>query len=88
MNVVNKHLKMIYKVSNRQENLALEHFKKLMLTEMFYQNISIKDLARLSNVIAYRIEAFKYRNNRPLNLDEIVKIANVLNIDLNKLKEV
>ncbi len=88
MNVVNKHLKMIYKVSNRQENLALEHFKKLMLTEMFYQNISIKDLARLSNVIAYRIEAFKYRNNRPLNLDEIVKIANVLNIDLNNLKEV
>lgn len=88
MNVVNKHLKMIYKVSNRQENLALEHFKKLMLTAMFYQNISIKDLARLSNVIAYRIEAFKYGNNRPLNLDEIVKIANVLNIDLNNLKEV
>jgi len=80
------HLKMMYKVCKIKDNLALEHFKKLMLTEMFYQNISIKDLARLSNVIAYRIEAFKYRNNRPLNLDEIVKIANVLNIDLNKLK--
>lgn len=80
--------KMMYKVSKRNNNLALDHFKKLMLTAMFYQNISIKDLARLSNVIAYRIEAFKYRNNRPLNLDEIVKIANVLNIDLNKLKEV
>jgi hypothetical protein len=76
----------MYKVCKIKDNLALEHFKKLMLTEMFYQNISIKDLARLSNVIAYRIEAFKYRNNRPLNLDEIVKIANVLNIDLNKLK--
>lgn len=88
MNEVNKRLKMIYKISKRKDNLALEHFKKLMLTEMFYQNVSIKDLARLSNVIAYRIEAFKYRNNRPLNLDEIVKIANVLNIDLNKLKEV
>lgn len=79
---------MKYKVSEVNQRTKLDYFKKLMLTEMFYQNISIKDLARLSNVIAYRIEAFKYRNNRPLNLDEIVKIANVLNIDLNKLKEV
>lgn len=79
---------MKYKVSKVNQRTKLDYFKKLMLTEMFYQNISIKDLARLSNVIAYRIEAFKYRNNRPLNLDEIVKIANVLNIDLNKLKEV
>ena len=82
-------LKMMkYKVSEVNQRTKLDYFKKLMLTEMFYQNVSIKDLARLSNVIAYRIEVFKYRNNRPLNLDEIVKIANVLNIDLNKLKEV
>ena len=82
-------LKMMkYKVSKVNQRTKLDYFKKLMLTAMFYQNISIKDLARLSNVIAYRIEAFKYGNNRPLNLDEIVKIANVLNIDLNKLKEV
>ena len=79
---------MKYKVSEVNQRTKLDYFKKLMLTEMFYQNVSIKDLARLSNVIAYRIEVFKYRNNRPLNLDEIVKIANVLNIDLNKLKEV
>lgn len=42
----------------------------------------------MSGVTSERIRAFKYNTHRNLYLGEIVKIAKVLEIDLNELKGV
>ena len=68
------------------EEETIFKFKKLMLTDLFYKNISINELAKMSEVTSERIRAFKYNTHRPLYLGEIVKIAKVLEIDLNELK--
>lgn len=68
------------------EEETIFKFKKLMLTDLFYKNISINELAKMSEVTSERIRAFKYNTHRSLNLGEIVRIAKVLEIDLNILK--
>ena len=48
--------------------------------------MSNEELVKLSGVTNSKVYALKYGNNKSIKLDEIVKIAKVLDIDLNKLK--
>ncbi len=73
-------------VKEQVEEETIFKFKKLMLTDLFYKNISINELAKMSGVTSERIRAFKHNTHRNLYLGEIVKIAKVLEIDLNELK--
>lgn len=77
-----------FNVSKAKKTPKLQHFKKLMITEMFNKSITVSELAKLSGVTSDKVQAFKYTDKRPLKFDEIVKIAIALNIDLNELKGV
>ena len=77
-----------FNVSEVNKRTKLDYFKKLMITEMFNNSISVSELAKLSGVPSSKIQGFKYTDKRPLKFDEIVKVATALNIDLNELKGV
>lgn len=77
-----------FNISQATKTPKLQHFKKLMLTEMFNKSISVSELAKLSGVPSSKIQGFKYTNTSILKFDEIVKVATALNIDLNELKGV
>ena len=77
-----------FKVSEVNKRTKLDYFKKLMITEMFNNSISVSELAKLSGVPSSKIQGFKYTNTSILKFDEIVKVATALNIDLNVLKGV
>lgn len=77
-----------FKVSEVNKRTKLDYFKKLMITEMFNNSISVSELAKLSGVPSSKIQGFKYTQTSILKFDEIVKVATVLNIDLNVLKGV
>lgn len=77
-----------FNVSEVNKRTKLDYFKKLMITEMFNNSISVSELAKLSGVPSSKIQGFKYTNTSILKFDEIVKVATALNIDLNVLKGV
>lgn len=77
-----------FNVSEVNKRTKLDYFKKLMITEMFNNSISVSELAKLSGVPSSKIQGFKYTNTSILKFDEIVKVATALNIDLNELKGV
>ena len=77
-----------YNISEVNKRTKLDYFKKLMITEMFNNSISVSELAKLSGVPSSKIQGFKYTNTSILKFDEIVKVATALNIDLNVLKGV
>ena len=77
-----------FNVSEVNKRAKLDYFKKLMITEMFNNSISVSELAKLSGVPSSKIQGFKYTNTSILKFDEIVKVATALNIDLNELKGV
>lgn len=77
-----------FNVSEVNKRAKLDYFKKLMITEMFNNSISVSELAKLSGVPSSKIQGFKYTNTSILKFDEIVKVATALNIDLNVLKGV
>ena len=79
-------MRMFWTVSKKKESIAIEDFKKMVFTRMVHLKTSNTDLARLSGVASSRVQALKYGNSSSIKLDEIVKIAKVLDIDLNRLK--
>lgn len=79
-------MRMIWTVSKKKESIAIEDFKKMVFTRMVHLKTSNTDLARLSGVASSRVQALKYGNSSSIKLDEIVKIAKDLDIDLNRLK--
>lgn len=58
----------------------------MVFTRMVHLKMSNTNLARLSGVASSRVQALKYGNSSSIKLDEVVKIAKVLDIDLNRLK--
>jgi len=79
-------MRMIWKVSKKKQNIAIEDFKKMVFTRMVHLGMSNEELVKLSGVTNSKVYGLKYGNNKSIKLDEIVKIAKVLDIDLNKLK--
>lgn len=78
--------KMKWKVSKKNDNTAINEFKKMVFTRMVHLQIDNAELSKLSGVTNSKVLALKYGNNSTLKLGDIVKIAKTLNINLNDLK--
>lgn len=74
------------KVSKKNDNTAINDFKKMVFTRMTHLQMNNAELSKLSGVTNSKIIALKYGNNSTLKLGDIVKIAKVLRINLNDLK--
>ena len=73
-------------MSKKKQNIAIEDFKKMVFTRMVHLGMSNEELVKLSGVTNSKVYGLKYGNNKSIKLDEIVKIAKALDIDLNRLK--
>ena len=78
--------KMKLKVSKKNDNKAINEFKKMVFTRMVHLQMDNAELSKLSGVTNSKVLALKYGNNSTLKLGDIVKIAKALNINLNDLK--
>lgn len=58
----------------------------MVFAKMTHLQMSNEELIKLSGVTNSKVYGLKYGNNKSIKLDEIVKIAKSLDIDLNKLK--
>ena len=74
------------KVSKKNDNTAINDFKKMVFTRMTHLQMNNAELSKLSGVTNSKVLALKYGNNSTLKLGDIVKIAKALNINLNDLK--
>lgn len=74
------------KISKKNDNTAIDEFKKMVFTRMVHLQMDNAELSKLSGVTNSKVLALKYGNNSTLKLGDIVKIAKTLNINLNDLK--
>ena len=74
------------KISKKNDNTAIDEFKKMVFTRMVHLQMDNAELSKLSGVTNSRVLALKYGNKNTLKLGDIVKIAKVLRINLNDLK--
>lgn len=74
------------KISKKNDNTAIDEFKKMVFTRMVHLQMDNAELSKLSGVTNSRVLALKYGNKNNLKLGDIVKIAKVLRINLNDLK--
>lgn len=74
------------KISKKNDNTAIDEFKKMVFTRMIHLQMDNAELSKLSGVTNSKVYALKYGNSNTLKLGEIVKIAKTLNINLNDLK--
>ena len=74
------------KISKKNDNTAIDEFKKMVFTRMVHLQMDNAELSKLSGVTNSRVLVLKYGNKNTLKLGDIVKIAKVLRINLNDLK--
>lgn len=74
------------KISKKNDNTAIDEFKKMVFTRMVHLQMDNAELSKLSGVTNSKVLALKYGNNSTLKLGDIVIIAKTLNINLNDLK--
>ena len=74
------------KISKKNDNTAIDEFKKMVFTRMVHLQMDNAELSKLSGVTNSKVYALKYGNKNTLKLGDIVKIAKTLNINLNDLK--
>ena len=74
------------KISKKNDNTAIDEFKKMVFTRMVHLQMDNAELSKLSGVTNSKVLALKYGNKNTLKLGDIVKIAKVLRINLNDLK--
>lgn len=92
MNVENMLLKMvkkmIMKISKQNSNEAIPMFKYLLKTKQEETGISCEQIAKLTGIPYSNIGRIRYNSVKNIKLEHIIKIAKVLDIDLNELKGV
>ena len=93
MNAVSLHLKMVkamnkYKVSRKNNIKYSMKFRELLIDKIEKLKIKPTELSEISGVPKTSIYNFRYRINATLKFDYVVRLANALDIDLNKLKGV
>ena len=74
------------KISKKNDNTAIDEFKKMVFTKMVHLQMNNAELSKLSGVTNSKVLALKYGNSNTLKLGDIVKIAKFLKINLNDLK--
>ena len=75
-----------YKVSGKNNNKYSMKFRELLIEKIEQLKIKPTELSEISGVPKTCIYNFRYRINATLKFDYIVRLANALDIDLNKLK--
>ena len=80
--------KMIMKISKENSNEAIPMFKYLLKTKQEETGISCEQIAKLTGIPYSTIGRIRYNSVKNIKLEHIVKIAKVLDIDLNELKGV
>lgn len=76
------------KISKENSNEAIAAFKYLLKTRQEETGISCEQIAKLTGIPYSNIGRIRYNSVKNIKLEHIVKIAKVLDIDLNELKGV
>lgn len=79
---------MVLNVSNEKSNEAIPMFKYLLKTKQEETGISCEQIAKLTGIPYSNIGRIRYNSVKNIKLEHIIKIAKVLDIDLNELKGV
>ena len=78
--------KMVLKISKEQNNEAISMFKDLFRRRQVQTGISCEKIAKLTGIPYSTVGRIRYNTVKNIKLEHIVKIAKVLDIDLNELK--
>lgn len=76
------------KISKEKSNEAIPMFKYLFKKRQVQTGISCEQIAKLTGIPYSNIGRIRYNSVKNIKLEHIVKIAKVLDIDLNELKGV
>ena len=76
------------KISKQNSNEAIPTFKYLLKTKQEETGISCEQIAKLTDIPYSTVGRIRYNSIKSIKLEHVVKIAKVLDIDLNKLKGV
>lgn len=82
-----KMLKML-KISKEKSNEVIPTFKYLFKTKQEETGISCEQISKLAGIPYSTVGRIRYNSVKNIKLEHIVKIAKVLEIDLNELKGV
>ena len=74
------------KISKEKSNEAISMFKYLFKTRQVQTGISCGQIAKLTGIPYSTVGRIRYNSVRNIKLEHIIKIAKVLDIDLNELK--
>ena len=77
---------MVLKISKEQNNEAISMFKDLFRRRQVQTGISCKRIAKLTGIPYSTVGRIRYNSVKNIKLEHIIKIAKVLDIDLNELK--
>ena len=77
---------MILKVSKEKNNEAISMFKYLFKKRQVKTSISCERIAKLSGIPYNTVVRIRYNSVKNIKIEHIVKIAKVLDIDLNEMK--
>ena len=77
---------MVLKISKEQNNEAISMFKYLFKTRQEETGMSCERIAKLTGIPYSTVGRIRYNSVKNIKLEHIIKIAKVLDIDLNELK--
>ena len=76
------------KISNEKSNEAISMFKDLFRRRQVQTGMSCERISKLTGIPYSTVGRIRYNSVKNIKLEHIVKIAKVLEIDLNELKGV
>ena len=79
-------VKKMLKISNEKSNEAISMFKDLFRTRQVQTGMSCERISKLTGIPYNTVGRIRYNSVKNIKLEHIVKIAKVLEIDLNILK--
>lgn len=74
------------KISNENSNEAISMFKDLFRRRQVQTGMSCERISKLTGIPYSTVGRIRYNSVKNIKLEHIVKIAKVLEIDLNELK--
>ena len=77
---------MVLKISKEKNNEYISMFKYLFKKRQVQTGISSEQIAKLTGIPYSTVGRIRYNSVKNIKLEHIVKIAKVLDIDLNELK--
>ena len=77
---------MVLKISKEKNNEYISMFKYLFKKRQVQTGISCEQIAKLTGIPYSTVGRIRYNSVKNIKLEHIVKIAKVLDIDLNELK--